>query len=335
MSRLLCGLAYASCFLVVSLSSTSPAGATAEPRFLFAWGTSGTRPGEFHSPIGIAIDPKDDVFVTDLNNARVQKFSAQGKHLGGFDLPWDAPGRRSTIIGGIAVDDAGRIYLSFMNQHKLAIYDQRGKVIREWGKKGSADGEFNQPGGIVLTPGDTLSVADQCNHRIQKFTRDGRFLARWGAHGKKPGQFDGFEPPGSRFGGPHFLAQDSAGRLYTTEGVHGRVQQFTPDGQPLAAWGNKTDEPGGFGAYKFSTLKNTFGPIGVAIDKRDRVWVSSLNNRVQCFTPQGHYLMGINVAGKEPGQLIHPHGMAFDSQNRLYVADSANQRIQVFEIQGP
>jgi hypothetical protein len=29
------------------------------------------------------------------------------------------------------------------------------------------------------------------------------------------------------------------------------------------------------------------------------------------------------------------HGMAFDSKNRLYVADAGNQRILVFEVPGP
>jgi sugar lactone lactonase YvrE len=305
------------------------------PKFLFSWGKKGSKPGEFYSPIGIAINKKDEVFVTDLNNARVQKFSADGEYLGGFDLPWDAPKRKSTILGGIALDDAGHIYLAFMNQHKLAVFDEKGKLLREWGKKGKGDGEFHQPGGIVLTPGNTLFVADQCNHRIQKFTRDGKFLAKWGEHGKKPGHFDGLEPRGSRFGGPHFLAMDSKSRFFTTEGAHGRVQMLTQDGKPLAAWGNKSDKPGGFGGYQFGNLKNTFGPIGVAIDRHDRVWVTSLNDRVQCFTPQGKYLFGIAEAGKKPGQFIHPHGMAFDSRNRLYVADAGNQRIQVLAIPQP
>jgi len=328
-------LASAAVVAVLSASTAYAAGAATKPKFLFAWGKKGSKPGEFYSPIGIAITPKDEVFVTDLNNARVQKFSAQGKYLGGFDLPWDAVGRKSTIIGGIAVDHAGQIYLAFMNQHKIGVYTEKGKLVRQWGKKGKADGEFNQPGGIVLAAGDTLYVTDQCNHRVQKFTRGGKFLAKWGGHGKKPGQFDGFEPAGSRFGGPHFLAQDSKGRLYTTEGVHGRVQQFAPDGKVLAAWGDKGDQPGGFGAYRFGKLKNTFGPIGVAVDRRDRVWVSSLNDRVQCFTTLGRYLMGISGAGKGQGQFTHPHGMAFDSKNRLYVADAGNQRIQVFELPGP
>ncbi|MCA9015947.1 MAG: hypothetical protein KDA77_11500 [Planctomycetaceae bacterium] len=306
-----------------------------EPRFLLAWGQKGDKPGEFHSPIGIAINRQDQIFVTDLNNARVQKFDSAGKYLGGFDLPLDAPPRKQCIIGGIAIDGAGQIYLSYMVQHKVAVYTEEGKLIREWGKRGTGDGEFNQPGGILLQPDGTLYVVDQCNHRVQKFTAEGKFLARWGEHGLKPGQFGGPEKAGSRFAGPHFLAQDSKKRLYTTEGVLGRVQQLTAEGKPLLTWGDKGMQPGGFGEYHFGSLKNTFGPIGIAVDQHDRIWVSSLNDRVQAFTPEGTYLFGISQSGVKPGQLDTPHGMAFDRHGYLYVADAGNQRIQKFEVPPP
>jgi sugar lactone lactonase YvrE len=307
----------------------------AEPTFQLAWGQKGDKPGEFSSPIGIAISAKDEIFVTDLNNARVQKFDTSGKYLSGFDLPLDNPPRKTNLAGGIALDSEGLIYLSYMGQHKIAVYTQDGKLVREWGKKGTGDGEFHQPGGIVFAKDGTLLVADQCNHRVQRFTRDGKFLGKWGQHGSEPGHFDGTQPPGSRFGGPHFLALDSQERLYTTEGMLGRVQQLTLDGMPLSAWGSKTDEQGGFGSLQTGFAKVSFGPIAVMVDRHDRVWVSSLNDRVQAFTPEGKFLFGITASGKEPGQLARPHGMAMDSQGRLYVCDAGNQRIQKFAVPQP
>ncbi len=316
----------------------SPREAAADPpapKFLLEWGKRGEEPGEFYSPIGLAFNSKDELFVTDLNNARVQKFSTDGKYLGGFDLPRDKPERKSAIIGGIAIDADGLIYLTFMNQHKLAVYRDTGELVREWSQKGENDGEVNQPGGILLLPDGNLIITDQCNHRVQKFTRDGKFLAKWGGYGTEPGQFDGVGMRGSRFGGPHFLARDSRGRLYTTEGIQGRVQQFTADGMFLAKWGDKGDGPGGFGSYSFGNLPHTFGPIGVAIDRFDRVLVGSLNDRVQYFDTDGKYLFGIEGTGKEGGSLLHPHGLAFDSRDRLYIADAGNQRIVKFEIPPP
>jgi sugar lactone lactonase YvrE len=305
-------------------------------KFVLAWGgKKGDKPGEFSSPIGIAINKKDEVFVTDLNNARLQKFSAEGTYLGGFDLPRDTPGRRSCQIGGIAVDEDGLLYLSFMAQDRVAVYTEAGQLVRQWGKHGKGDGEFRQAGGIVLAPGGTVYVADQGNHRIQMFDTAGRLRGKWGEHGPGRGQFGGDEPAGSRFGGPHFLARDSKGRIYSTEGTLGRVQQFSAEGKPLHAWGDKGSQPGGFGALKTGFSKKTFGPIGVFVDKQDRVWVSSLNDRVQGFTTEGKFLFGLGGTGNGPGQFVRPHGMAVDSKGHLYVTDAGNQRIQKFEIPDP
>jgi sugar lactone lactonase YvrE len=328
------GLAIAG-LLALLLAGPLPAGDVKEPKLLLTWGKKGDQPGEFYSPIGIAINAKDEVFVTDLNNARLQKFTADGKYLGGFDLPWDNPKRRSSQAGGIALDGKGLIYLSFMAQDRVGVYTEDGKLVREWGKHGTGDSEFRWPGGIVLTPDGTVFVADQGNHRVQKFTTDGKFLGNWGEYGSQPGWFGGMEPAGSRFAGPHFLARDSKGRLYTTEGVLGRVQQLSPEGKPLLAWGDKGTQPGGFGALATPYARHTFGPIAVLVDHHDRVWVSSLNDRVQLFTPEGKYLLGIGATDKEPGQFARPHGMALDSKGNLYVADGGNQRIQKFAIPEP
>ena len=154
-------------------------------------------------------------------------------------------------------------------------------------------------------------------------------------HGSKPGEFGGPEKQGSRFAGPHFISLDSKGRLYTTEGCQARVQQFSLAGNPLAAWGNDSQEPGGFGATKFVYSLNPFSCIAVFVDPHDRVWVSSLNDRVQAFTPEGKYLLGIAGSGSEAGQLARPHGMAMDSKGHLYVCDAGNERIQKFEISHP
>jgi sugar lactone lactonase YvrE len=310
-------------------------GKVESPKWLLSWGKKGDAPGEFFSPITIVIDKNDEILVSDNNNGRLQRFDTEGKYIGGFDLPRDNPKRKTSMIGGMVLDGEGHIYLSFMSQHKVGVFTYDGKLVREWGKKGAGPGEFDQPGGMVFGPDGTLYVCDQCNHRIQRFTPDGRLLAQWGEHGSGPGQFGGPEEKGSRFAGPHFITLDSKGRLYTTEGCAARVQQFSLEGKPLGAWGNKTQEPGGFGAKKFTYAPNPFGPIGVFVDPQDRVWVSSLNDRVQAFTPEGKYLFGIAGTGEGPGQLARPHGMAMDSKGNLYVCDAGNQRIQKFAIPRP
>lgn len=306
-----------------------------QPVFLQEWGTKGTAAGEFSSPIGIAFTAQNELFVTDLNNARVQKFATDGRHLGGFDLPYDKPERRSTMIGGIAIDEGGLLYLTYMVQHKVGVYRENGELVREFGKPGSGEGEFQQPGGLLFPSPQTVLIADQCNHRVQLFRRDGTYLSQWGRYGTADGEFDGVANKGSRFGGPHFIARDSQGRFFTTEGVRGRVQVFTGEGKFLAKWGDLGDQPGGFGSYAFGNFPHPFGPIGIAVDRHDRIYVSSLNNRVQCFQPDGKFLFAITGTGKDGGELDHPHGMAFDKDGLLYICDAGAQRIVKFSVPAP
>jgi len=302
------------------------------PRFVLEWGKKGTKAGEFHSPVHISISSRDEVFVADLNNSRVQQFTTEGQFVNQWDLPADQPPKRQCVAGGLTLDKNGNLYVSYMVQNKIQVYTPKGKLLREWGKKGKGDGEFFQPGGMVIRPDGALLVADQCNHRIQEFTHDGKFLRKWGQHGTDPGMFGGKEPAGSRFAGPHFLALDKLGRLYTTEGVQGRIQQFSPEGKFLASWGDKVKEPGAFGEYHFGNLKNTFGPIGIVADKQGRIWVSSLNDRVQAFTPEGKFLFRLDGVNEDEDTFAKPHGLAIDSKGFLYVADSSGQRIVKFQL---
>jgi tripartite motif-containing protein 71 len=289
-------------------------------RFVSAWGKRGKQPGEFDSPIGIAIDRHDSIYVTEFKTNRVQKFDTEGRLLAA--IPVDK------MPGGIAVDRGGRTYVAHLMLHKISVVDDSGKLLFEFGKEGTGDGEFKQPGGIAIARDGSVYVADQVNRRVQRFTAEGKFIQRWGEFGVGPGQFGGNEHAPNRTGGPQFVAIDRKGFVYTTEGSVGRVQKFTPDGTFVLSWGWNSIEPGGFGGRP----KNLPGPIGIVADRRNHIWVSSTNNRVQCFTDTGDYLYGISGDGPEPGHFVVPHGLAFDSQGFLYVVDAGNARIQKFSV---
>lgn len=292
--------------------------------YVLEFGGSGDEPGKFHSPIGIAIDAQDQIYVTEFHTDRVQKFTAEGRWLAAYPV--------AKQPGGIAVDAAGRLYVTPLLEHRLCVYDAEGRLLREWGRQGAADGEFDEPGGIAIAADGTVIVADQGNHRIQRFTPEGKFLDQWGGHGSAPGQFGGQGRKGARFSGPHFVALDAAGAIWTTEGAEGRIQKFSPMGKPLAAWGTNGTEAGGFGGREGAARNALPGPIGIAIDAQGRVWVSASNDRVQVFSAGGKYLGGLLERGSGPGQLSLPHGLAFDSKGFLYVVDSSNQRVQKFRL---
>ena len=296
------------------------------PRFLLEWGEHGKGDGEFDACIGIAIGLDDTLYTSELRNQRIQKFTLDGKFLGGFSVQPHA--------AGLAVDAEGVVYVAHWNTHKIAVYSPEGTLLREWGQKGSGDGEFQLPGSIALGPDGLLYVADQGNSRVQKFTREGAYAGQWGSLGKEPGQFGGDQPAGGRFAGPQFVAFDRDGNVYTTDAALDRVQKFTPEGKFLGFWGSESADPGGFGPPPLSKngTPSMGGPISIGVDCHRRVWVSSTNNRVQQFTDDGKYLRGIGGAGSEPGQFYLPHGIVLDRHGCLYVADTMNARIQKFAI---
>jgi len=296
-------------------------------RFLLEWGKQGTEPGCFQFPIGIAITPADEIFVTDSMNKQMQQFSTEGKFISQFPVP-------GIRLGGIAIDKEGNLYIALLMQHKLCVYSPQGKLLREIGKDGMGDGELRYPSDIALASDGTLYVADSGNHRVQQFSLEGKFLAKWGGYGKEPGQFGGHTKPENVIGGPNCLAFDSQGNVYTTE-AGGRVQKLTAAGKPVLAWGDNEVGPGHFGGT-FTGFKNRKvdleGPIFVRVDEQDRVWVSAVCGRVQQFSVEGKFLRGFGEEGTKPGQFYAPHCMAFDSKGHLYVTDAFNHRIQKFAV---
>jgi sugar lactone lactonase YvrE len=301
-----------------STAPASQAASTQPAPFVLSWGSRGAGEGQFDPPIGLAIKA-DEIYVTDFRNRRVQWFDTQGKFLGSIKTEGQA--------AGIALNAAGQICVSQFSPEQVSVYTRAGELVRKWGKMGTAEGEFNNPGGIAIAKDGSIYVADQTNRRVQKFDPQGKFLLKWGEYGVKPGQFGGNCPPNQRVGGPHFLAFDSQGNIYTTEGSVGRIQKFTPDGKFLHAFGDNSTGPGGFGGRE-----GLQGPIGICIDRQDRIWVSATNHRVQQFTADGKYLRGFGSLGTGAGQFKTPHMMVIDSRGFLYVADANNCRIQKFAV---
>ena len=295
------------------------------PRVVLTWGTNGHGDGEFDIPIAVAVNQKDEILVTDFRQtnaeakSRVQRFDQEGRFLGAFET--------DPMPGGLALDKDGLLYVTHMMKHKVAVYDPAGKLVREFGKQGSAPGEFDQPGGIAFGRDGSVYVADQANQRVQRLSPQGEPISAWGKHGMATGEFGGNSSPRGRGGGPHFLAFNSQGDLYTTEASVGRVQKFNPDGTFLLAWGDNEVGPGHFGGHKYMP-----GPLAIAVDHKDQVWVTSTNHYVHQFTAEGRFVRRVGGEGTEPGQFRLPHGLAFDSQHYLYVADARNSRIQKLAI---
>lgn len=318
-------------FIAAAIAAEAPRLAPA--RFVLEWGRQGSAPGEFDVPIGIAISSTGEVLVSDFYNARVQRFNPDGKHVASFEVLPNP--------GGMALDYEGNVYLSHFSAMKadeekkpdrISVYTPDGQLLRQWGRTGNGEGEFDYPGGIAVSRDGRVYVADQTNRRVQVFDRQGTFLFKWGEYGVGEGQFGGNVSPKSRVGGPQFLAIDRKGCVYTTEGSVGRIQKFTSDGRFVLAFGDNQDKSGSFGGYWQGT-SGLQGPIGICLDKCGSLWISAVCGRVQRFTIDGEFLQGLgNGRGSGPGEFEAPHSLAVDRRGNIYVVDALNHRIQKFAI---
>ncbi len=217
-------------------------------------------PGEhFLTPIGVAVDQKGKVFVSDSGRGSVFVLSPQGRLLKAI--------RGENLFvrpTGLALDRARkRLYVVDTAGNRITVLDTESyKLVASFGRRGDQPGEFNYPV-HAFVHNDRLYVSDSLNFRVQVFTLDGRFESSFGRMGDGSGDF----------ARPKGVAVDTAGHIYVVDALFDRVQIFDRDGRFLLPFGESGQGTGEF-----------WLPTGIYIDEKDRIFVAdSSNRRVQVF----------------------------------------------------
>jgi sugar lactone lactonase YvrE len=130
----------------------------------------------------------------------------------------------------------------------------------------------------------------------------------------------------ARFGAVIGLAIDDADRIFVSDSVARRVMVFSQEFKPEASISEGLANPG-----------------GIAIDNENRfLYVAdSDNDQVMVYDADSPYklLRRIGTAGKkhsltDPGNFAMPTNVAVDGDGNLYVTDTLNSRIQIFDADG-
>ena len=146
------------------------------------------------------------------------------------------------------------------------------------------------------------------------------FIKKWGGEGTGDGKF--MRPHDLDFSPDQKI-------LYAVDRDGNRVQAFDKNGTFLFAWGKLGKGDGQFHV-----------PYGIDVDIEGNVWVvDRANDRVQKFDAEGNFILKFgNIDGEpsdEPGKFDNPRHVAVDKDLKyVYVADSKNNRIQRFDING-
>lgn len=116
-------------------------------------------PGGFNYPNGIAFAKNGDVFVSDMNNHRIQVFSPTG------EFKYLIPSSGSPL--GLAIDPEQRLYAVDPFAHTIDVYSLKGERITGFGEPGLGLGQFRFPSDIALDEEGRILVSDRENNQVQ------------------------------------------------------------------------------------------------------------------------------------------------------------------------
>jgi len=163
-----------------------------EGQYVNSLGASGSLPGQLNRPEDIDVDTSGHIYVADSGNHRIEVFNpnnttgivwgSQGTGKGQFDYPQ-----------GIAVPEPGHVYVADSLNNRIQYFQLLNNCpqgtstvtagvcfVKEWGKPGTADGQFDRPADVTVSDG-IVYVVDANNNRIQVFTKEGTFIKKFGS----------------------------------------------------------------------------------------------------------------------------------------------------------
>ncbi len=253
--------------------------------------------GSFGLALGIALDANSNVYVTDLDHDRVQKFDSEGNFL----LQWNIGPTPYAVV-----TDGDFVYVTASGVGKIRKFTTGGVFVTEWGTFGQATGEFETPIGLAIGPDHNVYVSDLGNHRVQKFTPTGQFLGTWGSSRWPNGSWSDIRG----------LAVSGDGTVYIAGGNAARVSVYTSDGTFIRMFG------AGILGRPTDVDLGPDGNLYIPDEFFNVVWV---------FTPTGDLIDSFGSFGTGTGQMRIPRSLAVNAANQIYVAEYLNGRVQRWE----
>ena len=181
-----------------------------------------------------------------------------------------------------------------------------------FGEIGGGDGQFLDPEGLTLDTSGNVFVVDTGNDRVQKLSPTGTFLRAVGGPGWEDGQFN---KPGG-------IAASKGLEIYVADGRNRRIQVFNLNLRLLSVIGGA--DAGG--SMDLGTLS------GIAVSDADEILVSDIDaDQLVQIDTYSRLDRSFGGFGYGAGNLRRPLGIAIEGREVVYVCDSENDRIAVFD----
>jgi len=284
---------------------------------------------EFIGPEDLVLGPAGEIVVADTKNNRIQVLKSNGafdrfiaikeeaasptKELTKEKGKEKSPGLLDKPVG-LAIEKSGKLYVASSGANRILVFDfKTGKLLKQIGKPGRLQGEFNTPMDIDLRDDGTLAVADFGNKRVQILDAEGNFQKEIYYKEETPKKELRPLPPR----GVLWLPQ---GELVVTYPTFNQVVCWDTNGNPVWRYGV-------MGSGKGELREPSFV---IAAPSGNLLISDSKNNRIVEITAGGIFVKIHSGRGTSPGRLLSPRGMAINSEEILCVSDQGNNRISIF-----
>jgi len=191
----------------------------------------------FDFPLGLAIDPDDNLYIGDNHNHKIRKITPEGQvttYAGtGDEVSTDGPALEASFDNPVylCVDHLGNVYVTESASHKIRKIDvNTGMVLTVAGtvnpgftNGAGASATFNLPRGITIDPDLNIYVADQGNNAIRKIAADGTVSTYAGDITAGHVDANGLD---ARFNGLKGLAIDKHGSIFVADRLNYCVRKI-------------------------------------------------------------------------------------------------------------
>ncbi len=287
-------------------------------------------------PTGVTADT-EHLYISDANNARIQVFSSAGVYedtLGYTGVPYLTDTKRLNTPWGIAVGPDGSIYVGESWGRRLIKMNAAG--VQQWtvgtpGVEGNDNYHFasDLEGNLAVDSNGRVYAADWANNRVQIYNSNGTYFATLGT---------GWGLGDYQFSCPLGMAISPVnGDIYVNDDCNHRVQVYTSARVYKATIGQSGHAGSDNWSFRY--------PQGVVVDRNGNIYVADTGNyRVQKCTLDSGCTTFVGVEGSNSSipngasvsdfSHLSPVSVAVDNAGRVYVADAASQRVQVFDASG-
>jgi trimeric autotransporter adhesin len=260
---------------------------------------------------------------------------------------------------GIAVDSNGNLYIADTQNQRIRRVDTTGKIeaIAGTGDPSAAGDEglatlanLNIPSDVILDNTGNIYIADTSNHRIRKIDAQTAIITTIAGEGTPSFAGDNGPAINANINGPKAIAIDnSTGNLYIADTSNNVIRKVDTDGNISTIAGDTNAEFGGDEGPATAAQLNQ--PSGIALDNNDNLYIADTGNHrirkianISDADPNNHIITTIagstsNGSGGDNGpatdaQLNSPRGIAIDSADNLYIADTGNHWIRKIDTDG-